>query len=99
MFQKLKDKWDVRSDARLALIFLSFSLAGSMTIFVRKPIFSLLGYTEDTPFLLKAITYIFTVTPSYFILLIIIGSILGQFKFFWAFEKKALSRFIPKKKA
>ncbi len=98
MLQKLKDKWEVKSDVRLFLIFLSFSVAGSMTIFVRKPIFALLGYDESTPFLLKAVTYIFTVTPSYFVLLMIVGTLLGQFKFFWAFEKKALSRFIPKKK-
>jgi hypothetical protein len=29
----------------------------------------------------------------YQILLIVNGTILGQFKFFWAFEKKMLSRF------
>lgn len=98
MMQKLKDKWNVESDFQLILIFISFSLAGSFTIYVRKPIFSLLGYDDTTPFLLKAITYIFTVTPSYFILLIIFGTMLGQFKFFWAFEKKVLSRFKRHKK-
>lgn len=99
MLQKLKNKWEVESDLRLMLIFLSFSLAGSLTIFVRKPIFHLLGYDAHTPFLLKAVTYVFTVTPSYFIMLMIVGTLLGQFKFFWAFEKRALSRFVPKKKS
>lgn len=95
--KKLKAKWQVESDFQLILIFISFSLAGSFTIFVRKPIFALLGYDEGTPFLLKAITYIFTVTPSYFILLMIFGTLLGQFKFFLAFEKKVLNRFKRKK--
>lgn len=97
--QKLKNKWEVESDVQLILIFISFSLAGSFTIYVRKPIFALLGYDDHTPFLLKAVTYIFTVTPSYFILLMIFGTLLGQFKFFWAFEKKVLNRFKRNKKA
>ena len=31
--------------------------------------------------------------PTYQVLLVVIGTLLGQHKFFWAFEKKMLKRF------
>lgn len=93
MFQKLKQKWEVESDFRLVLIFLSYSLAGSATLLVRKPIFHLLNIHQDTPFVLKALLYVSTVTPSYFVMLLIIGTLLGEFRFFWAFEKRVFARF------
>ncbi len=93
MFEKLKNKWEVESNIRLALIFISFSMAGSATIFVRKPIFHLLHVGSETPFLFKVMLYVLTVTPSYFVMLLCIGTVLGQFRFFWAFEKKMIRRF------
>ncbi len=93
MFSKLKKKWGVESDIRLMLIFIAFSTAGSATIFIRKPIFHLLGINSETPFVFKVLLYVMTVTPSYFVMLMVIGTLLGQYRFFLAFEKKMLSRF------
>ena len=35
---------------------------------------------------------IFIIFPIYQVLIVLIGAIFGQFKFFWAFEKKMLVR-------
>ena len=93
LFQKLKDKWEIKSNWQFVLINIIFAITGSLTVFVRKPAFQLIGISADTPFILKFISYIIIVTPVYFILLISVGTLFGQFRFFWNFEKKIFKRF------
>jgi len=92
MIEKLKNKWQIESNTQFWVIILVFALTGSATVFVRKPVFALLGIDAQTPFWLKTIVYLLTVLPAYQLLLILIGSIFGQFQFFWEFEKKMLRR-------
>lgn len=98
---KLKTRWKVESNLQLFLILVAFSLAGSLVLYVRKFVFNLMGITSDTPFLLRFLLWILVVFPSYQVILLIVGSLLGQFKFFWNFEKKTLRRMkiLPPEKA
>jgi len=98
MFEKLKKRWEITSNIQLILIFIAFSVTGSLAVMVRKLVFSYLPIGSDTNLLIKIFMSILIITPTYQVFLIIVGSLLGQFRFFWKFEKKMLSRFIPKKK-
>ena len=96
--QKLKERWGVTSNFQLTIIFIVFSITGSSSVFVAKPFLNLIGLQQanfpdawwgTTMYWLLRILIIF---PFYQILLVIYGWLFGQFKFFWAFEKKFLSR-------
>ncbi len=93
MFKRLKEKWEVESNLQLILIFLVFSLAGSGALVIRKLVFHWVDYSPDWPFWLSALTYVLTIVPAYQIMLIFFGTLMGQFSFFWKFEKKLLRRF------
>lgn len=94
-FDRLKRKYDIKSDLQLIIINVVFALSGSVTLFARRGIFDILGIQEHTAFGIKTMAYIGTVVPSYFVILLLTGTIFGQFKFFWAFEKKMIRRFFP----
>lgn len=92
MLRKIKDRWNVKSNFQLLLILIVFSVTGSATLFVRKAAFDLLGITADTSLWIKFPLYIIIIFPAYQILFLIIGTLLGQFRFAWEFEKKMFSR-------
>lgn len=92
MFEKLKKRWKIESNFQLAIILIVFSITGSSMMFVREPAFNILGVTPDTAFWIKALLYVAIVFPSYQIALLFFGTIFGQFRFFWEFEKKMLRR-------
>jgi hypothetical protein len=80
-------------------IFLVFAFTGTSSVFVGRPIIKLLGITQDVlnPFLYWFL-YIIIGLIFYQILLLIFGWLLGQFRFFWEFEKKIFKRFSFKHK-
>mgnify|MGYP001587290022 CR=1 FL=1 len=96
VFEKFKAKWNIQSDRDFWMIMLTFSLAGMLIGFERRPIFHLLGIEHETPFWIKTLVYIPLIPPIYQLNLMFFGTILGQFAFFWEKEKK-LGRFLRKK--
>jgi hypothetical protein len=99
MFEKLKKRWNIESNFQLILILIVFSITGSVSAWISKPFVRFLGISEDVmPGWLATILGLILIFPIYNIMLIIIGTLFGQFKFFWAFEKKMFSRFFPPKK-
>lgn len=96
--KKLKEHWGITSTWQLAIIFVVFAITGSSSVFVAKPFLHWVGMDLEnfpeawwgkTLYWLLRILIIF---PFYQILLVVYGWLFGQFKFFWAFEKKMLSR-------
>lgn len=91
LFKKLENRWKVNFKWEMISIFLVFAITGTSSIYISKPIFTLLGITKENlnPFvywiIYSIIGFIF-----YQILLVLIGWLFGQFKFFWNFEKKML---------
>jgi hypothetical protein len=85
---KLQQKWGVDNAFQVVMILLTFTLTGISAVAVRKFLFSALGYTSETSGWLKTITYIAFVFPTYQILILVYGTLLGQFNFFWEKEKK-----------
>jgi len=88
IFARLKKKWDIKSNWDFFLINVVFSLAGMAIVFVRKPIFALIGITPETALWIKTLVYIPLIIPIYQVNLLIFGFLLGQFPFFWEKEKK-----------
>lgn len=98
MFNKLKSKWAVKSNFQFWLIFFIFAITGSSTLFVKRPVFDFLGFDPSTSWWIVIPVYLLTITPAYFVILLFYGTIFGQFKFFWEFEKKMFRSFNRKKK-
>ncbi|WP_274474289.1 DUF6787 family protein [Mangrovimonas aestuarii] len=96
--EKLKARWGISSNKQLIIIFTVFAVTGSSSVFVTTPLLEVLGITKDnlSDYTLgKLLYYILktiTIFPVYQVLLVSFGWIFGQFSFFWAFEKKMLSR-------
>lgn len=94
LFKKLENKWVVEYKWELIRIFIVFAITGTSSLFVGKPIIKLLGVTkENLNIVVYWVLYIIIGLIFYQILLVCIGWLFGQFKFFWEFEKKMLRRF------
>ena len=93
IFNKLETKWKVNYKWEMINIFLVFAITGSSSIFISRPIIKLIGITKENlnPFLYWVL-YIIIGFIFYQIMLVLIGWLFGQFKFFWTFEKKMLAR-------
>lgn len=88
--RKLKQRWGIESNLKLVLVLLVFALTGSASAWFSRPLVEWFGITkvifgnwfQPIRFLVIFITYQ--------ILLLLNGFIFGQFRFFWAFEKKII---------
>lgn len=91
--EKLKRRWGIQSNWALLIIFIVFAINGSFAAWVAKPITTFLGLSPEsvTPWLYYPLR-ILLIFPIYQSTLPLVGWLFGQFKFFWAFEKKFLSR-------
>lgn len=93
LVNKIKRKWEIRSNRQLLIIFLVFGITGSLSAWISKPILEFIGLKEAT---ISAWAYwpirIIIVFPLYQILLLIIGTIFGQYKFFKNFIKKMFQK-------
>tara|TARA_B110000914_G_C15040730_1_gene255196 strand:- start:189 stop:497 length:309 start_codon:yes stop_codon:yes gene_type:complete len=90
---KLKEKWGITSNFQIIIILLVFSITGSIAVTIAKPVLNLVDLDIDavSPWLFWPIR-ILIIFPIYQVLIVVIGALFGQFKFFWAFEKKMLVR-------
>ncbi len=93
MLDKLKQRWKIKSNLQLLVILFVFSVSGSITIFIKTFIFKWIDYSPEWPLYFKVMMYLVTIVPVYQLTLLSVGTLLGQFEFFWRFEKKAMRRF------
>ncbi|MBT8281777.1 MAG: diacylglyceryl transferase [Muriicola sp.] len=98
MTNRLKKHWGIKSTWQLIVIFWVFAITGSSSVYVAKPFLNWIGLSREafpdswwsgTVYWTLRILLIF---PFYQVLLVVFGWLFGQFKFFWNFEKKMLSR-------
>lgn len=93
IFNKLEKKWEVAYKWEMISIFLVFATTGSSSLFVSRPLIKLMGINKDNlPIFSYWVLYIIIGFVFYQILLVLIGWLFGQFKFFWDFEKKMLRK-------
>lgn len=92
IFEKLKERWGLKSFGHVVLILFIFSVTGIATLYVRNLLFEFLGITSDTNAMFRVAAWLFVVFPAYQALFLLFGFMLGQFEFVWRFEKKSLAR-------
>ena len=91
--KKIKEKWGIKSNFQFAIILIVFSITGSVAVLIAKPILNVLGANSEIMSLWIYVPIrILIIFPIYQILIVFIGSLFGQFNFFWNFEKKMLYR-------
>lgn len=90
---KLKKRWNIHSNFQLTIILLVFSITGSLSVYLAKPLMKQIGLSQEHnhPLLFWGVRFVFMFF-IYQILLVTIGAVFGQYKFFWNMEKKMLSR-------
>jgi hypothetical protein len=88
--KELKKRWKIESNFQLVLLFIVFAITGSTSALLSKPVCMWLGIIEEDFGYWFTPVRLLIIFPLYQVLLVLIGSLFGQFKFFWAFEKKML---------
>ena len=98
MLDKLKNRWKVNSIFQVVIILLVFALTGTTVMLLKKPVLNALFPAGDHP-LWFSIMYYILILPIYNIVLLIYGALLGQFSFFWNFEKRFINRILRRNNA
>ncbi len=88
----LKKRWGIQSNFQLTLIFIVFAITGSASAWLSKPFCLWLGIIKEDFGFWHTPARLLLIFPIYQVLLVLIGFLFGQFKFFWAFEKKMLKK-------
>lgn len=91
--EKLRTRWKLKSGRQVILVLLVFGCTGFTVVFLKGPVLLLLA--GEPPYSASAtIVYYVLILPIYNIILLAYGFLFGQFRFFWAFEKRFVKRLI-----
>ena len=83
-----------KSNWHLLIIFIVFSISGSLSVFLSDPIVKLVKIDEYiNNYYVYQFIRILIIFPVYQFVLLIVGTLFGEFKYFWAFEKKMIMSF------
>lgn len=98
MFNKLQQKWKV-GGIQLFLILCTFAVTGSLTAFISERITNWVGFDENTLFAWKILLRLSILIFGYQFIILAVSFVFGQFRFFWNYEKKILTKmgFIKRK--
>ncbi|MDA0773236.1 MAG: diacylglyceryl transferase [Bacteroidetes bacterium] len=104
MLERLKKKWGINSNLQLTIILIVFAITGSASVKLGALILEYFQFTadrfKDLPF--PNFWYyslrLVLIFPIYQILLIVVGTLFFQRKFFWEFEKKMLKKLFTYKR-
>lgn len=91
MFKRLQQKWGV-STRQFWILFLVFGLTGTTTAILTRYITAWLGLGPDTSWVWKVLLRIIMLVFGYQVILLSYGALLGQWAFFWKYERKLLVR-------
>jgi hypothetical protein len=91
MFSSLKKRWKVGTKD-LIVILCVFAITGCTTAWVSRSITAWAGFDESTHWSLKLLLRLAVLLFGYQAILLLVAFLLGQFSFFWRFEKKLLQR-------
>lgn len=93
--QRLALRWGVEP-GRVVIILLVFACTGFTVLFLKRPVQAYFTGGSDPSWVFSLIYYIL-ILPIYNVLLLIYGALFGQFRFFWAFEKRFFARLFGKR--
>lgn len=92
MINKLIKIFKVKNLTQLIIVFTVFGITGSMSVIVGEYILSFFFNQNLSNGILFWILRLILIFPLYQLLLIIIGTIFGEFNYFWKFTKKILTK-------
>ena len=93
IFKKIKNLFKVRDNIQLIVVFIVFAITGSLSVICSDLVLSYFDInSKSLGYFFYLILRIFVIFPIYQVLLIIVGTAFGEFKYFWEFEKKFLRR-------
>ena len=81
---------------QLFIVFIVFGISGSLSVVISGPFLDLIGLNNFENNITKLIIRLLIIFPLYQLILIFIGTVFGQFKYFWEFEKRFWSRLFNK---
>jgi hypothetical protein len=87
--EKLQKRWEVHSTWQVVLILIVFACTGFTVMFLKGPVLELFTAPENRT-IWFSVAYYLLILPVYNVVLLFYGAIFGQFRFFWAFEKRML---------
>lgn len=95
LLNRIKSRWDIHSNTQFIIILIVFAITGSLALYLSQPILDLLQIKAkiNNQILYYSLRLI-VIFPIYQIVLIIIGTLFGQFNFFWSLEKKTMTRLL-----
>src|SRR5258706_14412049 len=88
--EKLQTRWRVNSVAKVFIILAVFACTGLTVMFI-KPVITGLFFNSGHSALFS-ILYWILILPFYNLVLLFYGFVLGNFKFFWEYEKRFFKR-------
>lgn len=90
---KLKKKWGITSSFQFIIILIVFTINGSLSVFLAKPVMGFINLHKESthPLIFWPIRMVL-IFVIYQITLVIVGTLFGQKEFFWNMEKKMLKR-------
>ena len=91
MLNGLMKRWNVNKKD-LILILCVFAITGTTTAYISKVITGWVGFTDTTHWLWKLLLRLVVLIFGYQVILLFVAFLLGQFSFFWRYEKKILTR-------
>lgn len=94
LFEKLKKRWGIYNNFQIIIILIVFACTGFSTLYIEEMIVEALDFPEKLTWWMRLLSFLFLTMPLYNLILLIIGFIFGQFRFFWNFEKKFFGRII-----
>ncbi len=89
-FTRLREKWQV-STRQVWIILLVFACTGTTVLLLKRPLLAAVA-GEGEPPVLFTVAYFALILPIYNMLLLAYGTLFGQFRFFWAYEKRLFGR-------
>ena len=90
--QKIRNLFRVESNAQLIIVNVVFAVTGTASVYLAGIIIDFFGLDVLNSFAYWTLRVLLLI-PVYQVLLIVIGTLFGQFTYFWQMEKKMLKRF------
>ena len=94
----LQSRFEAKSFKHLLIIFLVFSISGSLTVYLSYPILDIIKFFfQFENSILQIILRIIIIFPLYQLILLLVGIVFGEFRYFLKFEKRVFKKFILKR--
>jgi hypothetical protein len=91
--ERLMQRWQLGSSLQVIIVLIVFACTGFTVYFLKQPVLFFISGGE-APTTAGTILYYLLILPVYNVLLLGYGFVLGQFNFFWKFEKRFFRRII-----